>query len=68
MYRQYENPKMLEERLKEMRIVYNECYEAAKAKGFNAAEWEYLTDISLDIEDLRQRINCAYQDETEGEW
>lgn len=49
MYRQYENPKTLEERL-----------EDAKRR---LAENPYDEDLVLEVEELKERVNFAWQDE-----
>lgn len=49
IYRQYENPRTLEERLEE-----------AKKR---LAENPYDEDLVLEVEELKERINFAWQDE-----
>lgn len=49
MYRQYENPHTLEERLEE-----------AKRR---LAENPYDEDLVLEVEELKERINFAWQDD-----
>lgn len=56
MYRQYENPHELEDRLKELEKEYT------KAVGENADE-DRLIALSEDIAELKDRINCAWQDD-----
>lgn len=58
MYRQYENPYALEERLKELK----EEYRIAIAEN---ADEERLIDIACDIAELEERINFAWQDDEE---
>lgn len=52
MYRQYEDPWVLEERLKELEARYNE----AQFDG------EDDVDLYLEMYELRDRINYAWQD------
>ena len=56
MYRQYENPFTLEERLKELKE------ELQKAYAFGADVYEIM-DIEMEIADLKDRINFAWQDD-----
>lgn len=56
MYRQYENPHELKDRLKELEKEYT------KAVGENADE-DRLIALSEDIAELKDRINCAWQDD-----
>lgn len=49
MYRQYENPNALEERLEE-----------AKRR---LAENPYDEDLVLEVEELKERVNFAWQDD-----
>lgn len=63
MYRQYENPVRLEKELAELKKEYNDVFAAAKAKGPLATEWEYLYSLAEYIEELKERINFAWQDD-----
>lgn len=63
MYRQYEDPRTLEEELKELKAAYEEEYLKAQQEGETSGRWDALTDISQEIEELKQRINFAWQDE-----
>lgn len=56
MYRQNENPFKLERQLEELQAKYQ------KAVTENADE-QTLIDISLDIAELKDRINFAWQDD-----
>lgn len=56
MYRQYENPYKLEQQLKELQKEYQTAVEA------NADE-ETLINLSIDIAELKERINLAWQDD-----
>ena len=58
MYRQYENPYNLEEQLKELQEKYKKAIEA------NADE-ETIMYLAFDIEELKERINFAWQDDAE---
>ena len=63
MYRQYENPRELEKQLKELRQEYD------NAKSNNANE-DTLISLAMDINELEERINFAWQDneyECDGE-
>jgi len=55
MYRDYENPRTLEKRLEEAR----QALESAKQRG---ADLEEIILLHEDVEDLRERVNFAYQD------
>ena len=63
MYRQYEIPVRLEKELVELKKEYNDVFAAAEAKGPLATEWEYLCDLAETIEELKERINFAWQDD-----
>ena len=56
MYRRYENPFALEDRLEELRTVFCERVEAG-------ATWGELADLQYDIAELEERINHAWQDD-----
>ena len=56
MYRRYEDPYKLEQALEELK---NE-YETAKVNG---ASFEELSDLYCSIEELKERINFAWQDD-----
>lgn len=56
MYRQYENPYTLEEKLKDLREQRQNLVDA----GYTG---EDLVDIDLDIHELEERVNFAWQDE-----
>lgn len=67
MYRQYENPIKLEKELAVLKKEYNDVFAAAEAKGPLAIEWEYLCDLAETIEELKERINFAWQDDEADE-
>lgn len=56
MYRQYEDPYKLEQQLKEKREEYSRRMEAGE-------DIENLIDLAIDINDLEQRVNFAWQDD-----
>lgn len=56
MYRQYENPYKLEERLKALQEEMHKAY----ALG---ADVDELQDLHLEIAELKDRINFAWQDD-----
>lgn len=56
MYRQYENPYILEKRLKELK----EEYRIAREED---ADEEILISLHEDIMDLEQRVNFAWSDD-----
>ena len=58
MYRDYENPRVLEKRLEELKAEIDN-------PELDDEERYYLY---CDIEDLRQRINFAWQDEYEDDF
>lgn len=55
MYRQYEKPNRLKEALANLKREYQIALE-------NNADDETLINLHDDIEDLKQRLNFAYQD------
>ena len=59
MYRQYENPYVLEKRLEELKEEYCTAVET------NANE-DILTNLQYDIMELEERINFAWQDDEEN--
>lgn len=56
MYRQYENPWELEEELSKLE------YELSMAEC-DDADIDIIVDIKIEIEELKDRINFAWQDE-----
>jgi hypothetical protein len=56
MYRQYENPYELENQLKELKEELHNAY----AHG---ADTEDLIDLHIEIAELEERINFAWQDD-----
>lgn len=57
MYRTYENPRTLEDALADAK----ERYEAMKWDA--NADLDDLRELKEEIEDLRQRVNFAWQDD-----
>ncbi len=69
MYRQYEDPIALERQLAELKSTYNGMKLYYSQRNMPIPEEEDL-EINQEMEDLRQRINFAWQDdeyECEGE-
>lgn len=56
MYRQYEDPRKLEDQLAELKEQLREAY----ALGVDVYE---LQDLEMEIAELKERINFAWQDE-----
>lgn len=56
MYRTYENPSLLVNRLHELKQVYQEQLKSG-------ADERTIIDMQFDIADLEERINFAYQDQ-----
>lgn len=56
MYRRYENPFELQDLLEEKKAEFQARKEAGE-------DMEDLIDLAIDIEDLEQRINFAWQDD-----
>lgn len=52
MYRQYEDPRELEDQLKELQARYEA-----------ETDEDVLIDLAQDIEELKERINFAWQDD-----
>lgn len=60
MYRAYENPRELETQLEKKKANYEEL----KAKVNNGKlDFDVLVDAQLDISELEERVNFAWQDE-----
>ena len=55
MYRQYENPWQLEEQLAEAKAMYRRAIE-------EGVDENALMDMSLEIHELEERVNFAWQD------
>ena len=58
MYRQYENSYELEKQLEEKQAMYEKMEKSTTDNNL-------LYDLSMDILELKDRINYAYQDEEE---
>lgn len=56
MYRQYENPRTLEKKLKDLKAEYGKAVE-------EDADAETLFSMHETIADLEERINFAWQDD-----
>ena len=56
MYRQYEDPYKLTQRLKELKDELHQAY----ALG---ADMDELQDLHLEIAELEERVNFAWQDD-----
>lgn len=56
MYRQYENPFTLQDQLEEKRREYKARVEAGE-------DVEDLIDLSIEINELEERVNFAWQDD-----
>ena len=56
MYRAYRNPYTLEDRLREARLAYAQAIEAG-------ADVEDLIDMAMEINELEQEVNFAWQDD-----
>ena len=57
MYRQYEDPRKLEKMLQDAERRLSD----AQASGID--DWDMLIDLQLEVEELRDRVNFAWQDE-----
>jgi hypothetical protein len=55
IYRQYENPWELEDKLAEAKAIYRR----AKEEGIDE---DILMNLSMDIHELEERVNFAWQD------
>ena len=60
MYRQYENPRTLEDRLKDLQEQYQNLKDAG-------TDLDDLVDLAIDIHELEERVNFAWQDEESEE-
>ena len=56
MYRQYENPYTLEDRLAEAKADYTQALE-------NGADEDTLISLAETIHELEERVNFAWQDD-----
>ena len=56
MYRSYEDPFKLEDKLKEAREEYTRRMEAGE-------DIEALMDLAIEINELEERVNFAWQDD-----
>lgn len=56
MYRQYEDPYFLENRLKELKQMYRDAVA-------NNADENTIIDLALEVSSLEERVNFAWQDE-----
>ena len=62
MYRQYEDPYKLEQQLAEAKAIYRRAIE-------EKADEDVLMDLAIEIHELEERVNFAWQDdeyESEG--
>lgn len=55
MYRQYEDPYILENRLKELKQMYRDAVA-------NNADENTIIDLALEVSSLEERVNFAWQD------
>lgn len=66
MFRQYENPRELERQLKELETAREELYLRAEQETNpyrKDALFEQWSDTYQEVEELKERINFAWQDE-----
>ena len=56
IYRQYEDPYKLEQQLAEVKAIYRRAIE-------EDADENVLMDLTLEIHELEERINLAWQDD-----
>ena len=63
MYRQYENPRELEQRLQDVRVEYDERMAQADSQD---ERYELIEMYTERISDLEERVNFAWQDEEFG--
>lgn len=59
MYRQYENPYKLERQLEKLKQQYCDATE-------NDADEDTLISLAMDINELEERVNFAWQDDEEN--
>ena len=60
MYRQYENPRTLENQLNALKKEY-------KVLSEQGADEDTLVSMAMDIEELEERVNFSWQDEEHDE-
>ena len=63
MYRQYENPHTLEEMLAEVQKEYDHYAAIVREKGTECDEADTLIGLHEEVEELKERINFAWQDD-----
>lgn len=66
MFRSYENPRALEEQLKELQTARDELYRMAQEESNpyrKDALFDQWFDTAQEEEELKERINFAWQDE-----
>ena len=63
MYRNYESPSKLEEMLREVQKEYDHYSAIVKEKGTECDEADILMGLCEEIEELKERINFAWQDD-----
>lgn len=69
MYRQHENPWKLEDQLTEAKAKLEEAKEKLRQDPDNEKLWDEVEYRSLEVHELEERVNFAWQDneyENEG--
>lgn len=64
MYRQYEDPYVIEQYLKEAKERLNK----AKAEVRSDDDWDRLVGLYQDVAELEERLNFAWQDDEAAEF
>ena len=63
MYRQYENPGKLEKQLEEAKVKLEEAKEKIRQDPNNEKLWSEVEYWSLEVNELKERVNFAWQDD-----
>ena len=67
MYRQYEDPWQLEDQLKEAKAKLAEAKAKLEQDPDNDKLWDEVESLSLEVHELTERTNFAWQDQEYNE-
>lgn len=68
MYRDHENIMMLEKRLEAAQQTYTDFSSDCLTWAPDNPKWDRLAELHQDIEELKQRLNFAWQDAYEEDY
>ena len=63
IYRQYEDPWKLEDQLAEAKVKLEEAKEKLRQDPDNEKLWDEAEHWSLEVNELKERVNFAWQDQ-----